>query len=110
MHIPTACHETRSQAVLSILQWILVLQQHLKVVNCFEEVKQMTTQERAEIQVENEWDLLANGAQELARLQARIGPHFRRAEVRERGGRFLRGLLSGVERKNGWRLAAGLDE
>ena len=44
----------------------------------------MTTEEQAESQEENERDLLANGAQELATLQERIGCHFRRAEVRER--------------------------
>src|SRR5260370_11471077 len=74
------------------------------------EVKQMTTEEQTESQAENEGDLLANGAQELAALQGRIGHHFRRAEVRERVGRFLRGLLSGVERKNGWQLAEELEE
>jgi SRSO17 transposase len=70
----------------------------------------MTTEERAETQVENELDLIGNGAQELATLQGRIGSHFRRAEVRERVGRFLTGLLSGVGRKNGWQLAEELDE
>src|SRR2546429_8994789 len=70
----------------------------------------MTTEERTETQVENELDLIGNGAQELAALQERIGPHFRRAEVRERVGRFLTSLLSGGERKNGWQLAEELDE
>ena len=54
----------------------------------------MTTEERTETQVENELDLIGNGAQELAALQERIGPHFRRAEVRERVGRFLTGEAS----------------
>src|SRR6266480_1024659 len=80
------------------------------MVECFREVKHMTTEERTETQVENELDLIGNGAQELAALQERIGPHFRRAEVRERVGRFLTSLLSGVERKNGWQLAEELDE
>ena len=53
----------------------------------------MTTEEREETQSENERDPIANGTQELAALHARIAPHFRRAEVRERVGRFLRGLL-----------------
>ncbi len=70
----------------------------------------MTTEARTENQVENEVALLANGEQELAALHARIGPHFGRAEVRERVGRFLAGLLSRVERKNGWQLAEELDE
>src|SRR5258708_17071429 len=70
----------------------------------------MTTEARTETQIENEVALLANGEQELAALHARIGPHFGRAEVRERVGRFLRGLLSRVERKNGWQLAEELNE
>src|SRR5437868_8138345 len=70
----------------------------------------MTTEARTETGVENELDLLANGTQELAALHARIGPHFRRAEVRARVARFLAGLLSRIERKNGWQLAEELDE
>ncbi len=41
----------------------------------------------------------------LDQLHARIAPRFRRAEVRARARRYLRGLLSDVERKNGWQLA-----
>ncbi len=70
----------------------------------------MITAEREEPQIENELDPIANGAQELAALHARIGPYFRRAEVRERVGRFLEGLLARVERKNGWQLAEELGE
>lgn len=47
---------------------------------------------------------------ELAVLQERIAPHFRRPEVRARAGRFLAGLLSPVERRNGWHLAEQLGE
>ena len=35
----------------------------------------------------------------------RIGPRFRRPELRGRAGQYLRGLISRAERKNGWRLA-----
>src|SRR3989442_1461394 len=35
----------------------------------------------------------------------RIGPVFARSETRERAQVYLRGLLSPVERKNGWQLA-----
>jgi hypothetical protein len=38
-------------------------------------------------------------------LCERIAPRFGRVEVRRRAGAFLRGLLAGVERKNGWQLA-----
>ena len=46
----------------------------------------------------------------LAEIQARIAPRFARAEVRERVGRYLVGLLDRVERKNGWQLAEAIGE
>ena len=42
---------------------------------------------------------------ELDAVDARLAPHFSRAELRERASAYLRGLLSGAERKNGWQLA-----
>ena len=42
---------------------------------------------------------------ELEGLCERIAPRFGRVEVRRRAGAFMRGLLAGVERKNGWQLA-----
>ncbi len=48
---------------------------------------------------------VAAWAEGLTQLQARIGRHFHRAEPRQRVGAYLRGLLSPVERKNGWQLA-----
>lgn len=39
------------------------------------------------------------------RICERIGPCFARSETRERVKAYLRGLLSPVERKNGWQLA-----
>jgi SRSO17 transposase len=41
----------------------------------------------------------------LEKVLERIGPRFARAEPRARAGVYLRGLLSPVERKNGWTLA-----
>ncbi len=38
-------------------------------------------------------------------IQERIGPRFARAEQRQRVRRYVAGLLSPVERKNGWQLA-----
>ncbi len=38
-------------------------------------------------------------------IQERIGPHFARSEQRQRVRHFVAGLLSPVERKNGWQLA-----
>jgi hypothetical protein len=38
-------------------------------------------------------------------IQERIGPRFARSEQRQRVRRYIDGLLSPVERKNGWQLA-----
>ena len=70
----------------------------------------MITEEREEPVREHDLSPLVNGDQELARVHARIAPHFQRAEVRERARHFLEGLLGRVERKNGWQLAEELGE
>jgi SRSO17 transposase len=44
-------------------------------------------------------------AQALTHLHSRIAPHFVRKEPRRRALAFLQGILSQVERKNGWQLA-----
>ncbi len=44
-------------------------------------------------------------AAELAVLHDRVRPRFGRAESRRRVRRYVEGLLSPVERKNGWQLA-----
>jgi SRSO17 transposase len=49
-------------------------------------------------------------AEELTRLHARIGRRFARAEPRRRALAYLQGLLSPVERKNGWQLAEAAGE
>ena len=59
---------------------------------------------------EGELNIIRQSAQTLAELVVRIGPHFRRAEVRTRVGRYLQGLLAAVERKNGWQMAEKLGE
>jgi len=41
----------------------------------------------------------------LAELDSLIGPRFARAEPRERAMHYVRGLLSGEERKNSWTLS-----
>lgn len=46
----------------------------------------------------------------FAAFHARFAPCFRRAEVRARSQRYLRGLLAPVERKNGWQLAEAVGE
>jgi SRSO17 transposase len=49
--------------------------------------------------------VLGATADEVPRVAARIGPRFAREEARLRTQAYLRGLLSPVERKNGWQLA-----
>jgi SRSO17 transposase len=46
----------------------------------------------------------------LDELHARIARRFARAEARSRARRYLAGLLSPIERKNGWQLAEYLEE
>ena len=48
---------------------------------------------------------VAQWAQALMLLHARIAPRFARPEPRRRALLYLQGVLSGVERKNGWQLA-----
>src|SRR5919199_940686 len=48
---------------------------------------------------------VAGWADGLQQLADRLAPHFARSEPRERALAYLRGLLSPVERKNGWQLA-----
>ena len=48
---------------------------------------------------------LVHWAQALSQLHARIAPRFARPEPRRRALSYLQGLLSSVERKNGWQLA-----
>jgi SRSO17 transposase len=57
-----------------------------------------------------ESSVLEHWYETLTDVQARIAHRFARAEVRERAGRYLVGLLGRVERKNGWQLAEAIGE
>ena len=59
---------------------------------------------------EENLSIINRGAAALAELPGRIAPRFRRAEVRSRVGRYLRGLLASVQRKNGWQMAEELGD
>lgn len=59
---------------------------------------------------EQEEELIQQVREELAQVQARIGPRFRRAEVRQRAWHFLEALMSPIKRKNGWQIAEALGE
>jgi SRSO17 transposase len=48
---------------------------------------------------------LQQWAGQLDQLHQRLAPRFARSEVRDRSRRYLEGLLSQVDRKNGWQLA-----
>src|SRR5690554_4649415 len=51
------------------------------------------------------FETASNWAKSFETLAERIGAHFARSEARQRCKSYLRGLLSSVERKNGWQLA-----
>ena len=70
----------------------------------------MTTPDPSPASYASELQLLNHAAEALDEVHRRIGPRFRRAETRQRVRRFLEGLLSPVERKNGWQLAEALGE
>ncbi len=53
---------------------------------------------------------LTAAADEVVTVARRIGPRFARAEARQRAQVYLRGLLSPVERKNGWQLAEAVGD
>src|SRR5258707_3725954 len=66
--------------------------------------------ERESLAGEGELSIINQGAQALADLSLRIGRRFGRAEVRNRVSRYLHGLLSSVDRKNGWQMAEELGD
>src|SRR5438105_10729549 len=49
-------------------------------------------------------------AEEIETIGERIGSRFARTEPRQRAVGYVRGLLSGTERKNGWQLAEHLGD
>jgi SRSO17 transposase len=49
-------------------------------------------------------------ADEVEAVGQRLGRHFVRSEPRQRAVRYVRGLLSDTERKNGWQLAEHLGD
>jgi SRSO17 transposase len=50
-------------------------------------------------------ETVSSWTEELEAVNRRLSAHFVRSEARERARDYLRGLLSGAERKNGWQLA-----
>jgi SRSO17 transposase len=53
---------------------------------------------------------LSEAADEVPMVASRIGPRFARTEARWRAQVYLQGLLSPIERKNGWQLAEALGD
>jgi SRSO17 transposase len=53
----------------------------------------------------SEVETVVEWAEELRVLGSRIGQRFERSEPRERAIAYLKGLMSDVQRKNGWQLA-----
>ena len=58
-----------------------------------------------ELVVGSEYGEVLGWRDELAELQERLGRLFGRADARGQANLYLEGLLSAVERKNGWQLA-----
>jgi SRSO17 transposase len=52
-----------------------------------------------------EQKMVKSWTEELEAVGERLSVHFARSEVRQRARDYLRGLLSGAERKNSWQLA-----
>jgi SRSO17 transposase len=48
---------------------------------------------------------VSSWTEELVAVNQRLSAHFVRSEARERARDYLRALLSGAERRNGWQLA-----
>ena len=53
---------------------------------------------------------LSRAAGEVPMIAISIGSRFARAEARQRAPVYLRGLLSPIERKNGWQLAEAMGD
>jgi SRSO17 transposase len=67
--------------------------------------QERTPQERREPHVDTEVEEVTAWAAGLEAMHARLARHFTRPEPRQRALAYLKGLLSPVERKNGWQLA-----
>ena len=59
---------------------------------------------------DDETDALDGWAAAFTAFWAPCAVHFRRREVRERSGKYVRGLLGPVPRKNGWQVAEAIGE
>jgi SRSO17 transposase len=61
-------------------------------------------------EIKEQEEAASRWAQCLDEVHARIGPRFARSEQRHRARAYLQGLLSPIERKNGWQLAEAAGE
>ncbi len=53
---------------------------------------------------------LADWEADFAEFQSRFAHLFERSEPRQQAGKYLRGLMSEVQRKNGWQLAEAMGD
>jgi SRSO17 transposase len=58
--------------------------------------------------LQEQLDTVQSWTDQLQMLAQRIAPHFARIEARKQALGYLQGLLSPIERKNGWQLAEQL--
>ena len=61
-------------------------------------------------EIKEQEEAAGHWAQCLDEVHAFIGPRFARSEQRSRARAYLQGLLSPIERKNGWQLAEAAGE
>jgi SRSO17 transposase len=61
-------------------------------------------------QLNEQLESVHSWTQQFDKLAERIAPRFARTEAREQAKGYLQGLLSRVERKNGWQLAEALGQ
>ena len=63
------------------------------------------TQEQGTVSAELALETVREWTLELTKVERWLMPHFPRREARRRAWAYIRGLLSPIERKNGWQLA-----
>src|SRR5882724_1050571 len=62
------------------------------------------------LELQEQFNTVHSWTQQFDALAERLAPRFARAEAREQAKGYLKGLLSCVDRKNGWQLAEALGQ
>jgi SRSO17 transposase len=62
------------------------------------------------LELHEQLEMVHSWTQQFDKFAQRLAAHFARTEAREQAKGYLQGLLSSVERKNGWQLAEALGQ